>query len=126
MKVLSVLLIILVAILGLGCWSTHSLQTSSNELVRQIDDIGLSIENNHWGQAQSQTRRLERTWQQKSTWWAVILDHQEIDNIEFSLAKAREYVAVKNPALSRGQLSELRLMVRHIPSNESVNLKNLL
>lgn len=126
MRLLSVLLVILVAILGLGYWSNHSLQASSNELTRQIDGIDTAIKHGRWSTAEKQTGQLEKNWQRKSAWWAVILDHQEMDNIEFSLAKTREYVATKNIPLSLGQLSELKLMVRHIPRNEMVNLTNLL
>lgn len=42
-------------------------------------------------------------------------DHQEMDNIEFSLARVKEYVTSQDDALSLGQLSELKLMIEHIP-----------
>ena len=62
----------------------------------------------------------------KSPVVAIILDHQEIDNIEFSLAKIKEYVASRDLPLALGQLSELKLMIEHIPRKEAVNLENIL
>ncbi len=126
MKLLSSLAVILALILGLGFWSGHSLQTSTNELTRKIDQISETIEGEHWQTAQIKTAQLEDIWKEKAKWWPIFLDHQEMDNIDFSLARVKQYVASQDNALSMGQLSELRLMIEHIPKKEAVNIKNIL
>lgn len=37
-----------------------------------------------------------------------------------------EVTAKKDAALSWGQLTELKLMINHIPEKEAINLKNIL
>lgn len=126
MRLLLALLVIFIGVISLGFWSNHSLQTSTDELLRDVEHIVMELEKDHWKKAYDKTVTLENNWNKKANWWAILLNHQEIDNIEFSLAKVKEYIAHKNMALSRAQLSELRLMIRHIPENETINIKNIL
>lgn len=126
MRLLVSLAITLSMILVLGFWSNYSLQASTDELTRNIDGITLSIEDERWSAAQMQTDELEKVWQEKARWWPIFLDHQEMDNIEFSMARVKEYVASQDNPLARGQLSELRLMIKHIPKKEAVNIENIL
>jgi len=126
MKLLISLFIIFAAIVTLGFWTNHLLKVSTDELLDNIEQVVQGIENNHWDTAYAQTIELENKWDKKASWWPTVLDHQEIDNIEFAMARVREYVATRDTALSRGGLSELRLMLKHIPEKESVRLKNIL
>jgi len=126
MRLLTTLAIILALILGLGIWNNHALQSSTDKLTGQIEQVMGEIEGEHWDKALQQTGQLEKDWQDNARWWPVILDHQEIDNIEFSLAKVKQYVATRNAPLAQGQLSELNLMLVHIPKKEAINLQNIL
>ncbi len=126
MRLLASLLAILLVVLAAGYWTNHSLQQSTKDLSRQIERVSQEIKQEQWEAAQKQNQHLEKTWQEKARWWPIILDHQEIDNIEFSLAKIKEYVASRDLPLALGQLSELKLMIEHIPRKEAVNLENIL
>lgn len=126
MRLLISLFIIFAAIITLGFWTNHALKVSTDELLGNIEQVVQGIENNRWDTANTQTMELENNWDKKASWWPTVLDHQEIDNIEFAMAKVREYVATRDTALSRGELSELRLMLKHIPEKESIRLRNIL
>lgn len=120
-----VLLIIFALIISFSLWTNHMLQASAGEMLQKIAQIEQGLENNQWEQARADTIELEETWDKQAKWWPAFLDHQEIDNIEFCMAKAREYIATKNTSLSWGQLSELKLMIKHIPEKESLSLQNI-
>ncbi|MHB1043501.1 MAG: DUF4363 family protein [Eubacteriales bacterium] len=126
MRLLLVLAIVFALVVALGFWTNNALEASSEDLLRHVEDVALDVEGDNWRGAYGKTVELEKTWGKKSKWWPIILDHQEIDNIEFAQARVKEYVATKNNALARGQLSELELMIRHIPETEKVTLKNIL
>lgn len=126
MRLLSALLIIFAAVVSLGFWTNHLLRTSAGELAQHIEQIEQELERNQWDEACAQTAELEEAWDKKAKWWPTILEHQEIDNIEFSMAKVKEYVAKKDTALSWGQLKELKLMIKHIPEKEAIKLQNIL
>ena len=125
MRLLTTLTVILALVTGMGIWFNHSLQTSSGDLTRQIQLVSSTIRQQDWETAVKHSEKLEKLWEQKAKWWPVFLDHQEMDNIEFSLARVKEYVTSKDDALSLGQLSELKLMIEHIPRKEAVNLENI-
>ena len=126
MRLLTTLTVVLALIIGLGAWNNHSLQTATEKMTGQIERVMAEIDGQRWSEAQQQTARLEKSWHDNARWWPVFLDHQEIDNIEFSLAKVEKYVATRNVPLAQGQLSELHLMLKHIPEKEAVNLENIL
>lgn len=126
MRLLIVLLTIFAAVISLGFWTNHQLQASAGEMLQNIEKITIVVEKNQWDEAYAQTIELEKVWDKEAKWWPTVLDHQEIDNIEFSMARAREYVAAQNVPLSLGQFSELALMIKHIPEKETISLKNIL
>lgn len=126
MKQLIILSIAVALIIGLGLWVNHSLDVAAKDLNRSIQSIKQEVEQDNWQEAKEKVEALEKQWQKVGAWWPIVMDHQEIDNIEFSLAKLKEYIATKNKSLSMGNLSELKLMILHLPEKETVNLTNIL
>ncbi len=126
MRLIGTIITVTVLILALGLWSNYSLQASSDEITKQIDIVSSDIKNDQWQPAKDHNQKLQQTWDKKAKWWPIFLDHQEMDNIEFSLARVKEYVASEKKSQSLGQLSELKLMVEHIPEKEALNIENIL
>lgn len=126
MKLLATMTALIILVISAGFWTNHQLQKATNNLIQQIDLVGVQIKANNWPEAVEQAEILEDDWKTEAKWWPVFLEHQEMDNIEFSMAKFMEYVSSRNNSLSLGQLSEIRLMLEHIPRKEEVNLKNIL
>ncbi|MFZ5647213.1 MAG: DUF4363 family protein [Bacillota bacterium] len=126
MRLLTGLIVLFAVIVATGFWLNHQLEASTVQLVESIDDIADQIRENNWEKAYRQTSGLEKLWEKKAGWWPMVLDHQEMDNIEFAMARFKEYVATRDLALAGGQLSELRLMIRHIPEKEALSIKNIL
>ena len=125
MRLLLVLLGVFAAVVAFGFYINHRLDAATVEFVRDIDKIAGDVKEGEWERANDGVDRLESAWKKKAGWWPAVLDHQEMDNIEFAMARFKEYVASRNIALSRGQLSELRVMIKHIPEKEAVSLKNI-
>lgn len=126
MRLLGIIIVILLLIIGADFWINHKLQVATDDLIQQIDQVTMQIKENQWHDAEEQTEKLETEWKEEAEWWPIFLEHQEMDNIEFSMAKFKEYVATENNSLSLGQLSELRTMIEHIPKKEAINIKNIL
>lgn len=126
MKLFTSLLVILGLVIALGLWVNHSLENTAEALAQNVWQITEEVEADSWQKAEQHLNALEKEWNNVGRWWPVVLDHQEIDNIEFALAKLKEYVAEKNRVLSLGQLSELKLMILHLPEREAITIKNIL
>jgi hypothetical protein len=126
MRLLEYVIIMLIVVVGSGVWVNHALESSTDDLVLQIDRTAIPIKGKDWQSAVDQTEKLEEEWKKEAKWWPVFLEHQEMDNIEFAMAKFKEYVATNDYSLSLGQLSEMRLMIEHLPKKEEINIKNVL
>lgn len=125
MRLLITLLIIFAAVIGVGFWTNNELTASANELLAYVDKIHGEINAQNWDGASEHTEELEQNWDRQGKWWPALLDHQEIDNIDFAIAKNKEYIAAKNAPLALGQLSEIKQMIKHIPQNGTINLTNI-
>lgn len=125
MRLLIGLSFVFVVIIATGIWANHSLKTSTEELLQNIDKIEQNLQSNQWDEAHLEFLELENIWGGKSKWWPAILDHQEIDNIEFTMARAGAYIEQKSTPLAWGHLSELRLMMKHIPEKEALKIINI-
>ncbi len=126
MRLMIIVLTVLALLVGFGCWNNRALLDSTEKMTAQIEQVMGDVDGQHWDQARLRTRQLEKSWHENAKWWPIFLDHQEIDNLEFSLAKIKKYVDTRNAPLAQGQLSELNLMLQHIPDKEAVNLENIL
>ncbi|HEX3012034.1 MAG TPA: DUF4363 family protein [Syntrophomonadaceae bacterium] len=126
MRLVASIIVLIGLIISGGLWTNHALQISTDHLTRQIQQVNSEIKQDSWEAAGRQTIRLEKMWKKEAKWWPVVLDHQEMDNIDFSLARVKEYVASRNSSLALGQLSEVKIMLEHIPKKEAVTLENIL
>lgn len=126
MRFYGALLVLLALIVASGFWTSSYLNASAREISGQIDQVTKEIKHDRWGKARQETVALESTWVRESRWWPVFLDHEEMDKIQFSVARVKEYVTNRNYPLSMGQLAELKAMINHIPDLEGVTLENLL
>ena len=126
MRIFIAIIISTVLIFSAGLWVNDSLQEASDHLSERIEMVCQDIKSNDWENARDNINKLELRWGDYARWWPIIIDHQEMDNIEFSLARAKEYINEEKRSLALGQLAEIRLMVKHLPEKEKVNLKNIL
>lgn len=126
MRLLTIIGIILAMMVSAGVWINHSLQDAAGRLAGKVEMVSADIRLGDWPAARRDSEQMKSLWEKDARWWPVILDHQEIDNIEFTMARTTEYVKNQDLALAQGQLSELKLMLEHIPRKEAVNLENIL
>lgn len=113
-------------ILAFSLGTYQYIDSSSQGLVRQLEAVESLIDSQNWEQASEDLAKTEKSWEKTKTWWTILLDHQEIDNIDVSLQRTIKYVQSQSTALSLGELSALILLVDHIAETESFTLTNIL
>lgn len=117
---------LVILMVGLGAFTLHLLSGTTKDITSNFDHIYDLINNQDWKAAEEQITRSEKLWSKHKNWWAVVIDHQEIDNIDGSFSKIGEYIKSHDKALSSGELVVLKQILEHIPEKETVNLKNIL
>lgn len=119
-------IILLVAVmLVFSLVSSAYLDRSAQKIDHQIRKIEANSRSNNWTNANIELSNLEKQWEKSSNTWAMLIDHVEIDNIDDSLTRMKEYIKAKNSVLSLGELASLKQYVSHIPQKESFNLINI-
>jgi len=126
LRIVVTLLVILAMVIGAGVWMVQALDKTADDLVKRIDQIEAQVRQEKWDEAERTLAGVRSRWAEMKRWWAVFLDHQEIDNIDFTLVRIGEYLWAEDEELALGEAAALKEMVRHIPEKEAVTLENIL
>lgn len=125
MKSYIMMVVILALMVGVSYGGNRYINTSSQKLVQSIEQMDKYLDKQDWVQADSQVQVLKEAWDETKDIWSVLVHHQEIDTIDISIMRLKEYVQANNSVLSAGELSSLRLLFEHISDTEALNLKNI-
>jgi dihydroorotase len=125
MKKLILSLILLVIITAAGILSIRYFKSSSDYVVKDIDKTAALVRQNNWKDAQTQISNIDKEWKSTEKTWSLLTDHIEVDNIEMSLKKSKEFIETLNPSQALAELESLKFMVEHIYEKEQINLKNI-
>ncbi|MFZ5435122.1 MAG: DUF4363 family protein [Bacillota bacterium] len=115
-----------IVLLGLGVTVLVALGNSAQDVIRDFDQIRDAIRNEDWKLAEDRIAAAHTAWDKHRQWWAVVIDHREIDNIEMSFSKVGEYIRYQDKAMASAELTVLKRLIEHIPEKEKVSLKNIL
>lgn len=136
MRTVSAMVAFLVLILAIGWWSSHTLDSSADKLYKEVKSIQIALKHiestqeelppTQWNQAQSSISKLDKMWIRTRSQWMILVDHRELDSIETSLARLNSYIKSKDVTLSKSELANLLLLIKHIPEKEAVNIRNIL
>ncbi|MEL7566031.1 MAG: DUF4363 family protein [Dehalobacterium sp.] len=125
MKFYLSLIITFILILCFGFFIIGSLTQSAENITNNFAEISDAINEEDWPKAEEQFTSVKEEWTQYKKWWAMIIDHHEIDNIDISFSRVDEYINHQNPALAAGELSVLEQYLKHIPETEKISWKNI-
>ena len=126
MRTVPTIVILVVLLLGGSLTTNRYLQTTTLTLGAQLEAVEQSISTQKWEVAQKELNTAQQRWDKNKTWWTVLLDHQEIDNIDLSMNRLEKYIETHDVSLSLGEVSVLKLQVDHISDAEKLNLQNIL
>lgn len=120
-------IIVIILFFLIGSFSSYRfVENSTQSAAAHIQVIQESIQSQKWQTAQNELELVEKNWDKNSTWWSVILDHQEIDRIDLCIERLEKFIESQDLALALGEASSLKLLFDFIHDNEKFNLKNIL
>ncbi|HZK84257.1 MAG TPA: DUF4363 family protein [Desulfosporosinus sp.] len=125
MRTLITILTIVIILSG-GSFASYQYVETRTEtmgiLLKSIDD---SITVGKWEQAQEDLSTAQQTWNNDNTWWSILLDNQEIDDINIDMQQLRKYIAIQDVSQSLGEITTLELHFDDIFDAELFNFKNV-
>ncbi len=125
MRTLPTIVIIVVLLLGGSLASYRYIETTTQAMGAQLETVEQSISTQKWEGTQKKMNTAQQRWDKTKTWWSVLLDHQEIDNIDISMKRLEKYIEKQDVSLSLGEVSTLKLIVNHIYDTEKFTLGNI-
>jgi len=111
--------------IGFALWVQHSMKKSSDILTQHFQSLEEAVKEEEWDKANMQLESIMKAWNSTKTKWQMLIDHQEVDNIDSTLARVIQYVKLKVKEDSLAEIAALKLYVTHIPSTESLKLENV-
>lgn len=118
-------IVLVLLILGAGILVLGALDQSSKRLESHISLMENRMQSGDWKGAKESLQILESDWSKIKGTWAMLIDHIEIDNIDTSLSRAKQYIETQQYSLALAEASVLKQFVRHIPKKEGFNLENI-
>ncbi|ATW23831.1 DUF4363 family protein [Candidatus Formimonas warabiya] len=125
MKYYLSLLVLFLLTLFLGFFTIHFLSDSTEKITSNFDRITVAVDRQDWVTAEKQFSLTKEQWEKYKKWWAIVIDHKEIDNIDTSITRTDQYLRHHNQVLSAGELSVLNQYLKHIPETEKISWKNI-
>ena len=126
MRTLTTIIIIVIILLGGSLASYRYVETRTQTMGALLGSVEDSITVHKWEGAQEQLKTAQQNWYNDATWWSIILDHQEIDNININMKRLETYIGIQDVSQSRGEITTLKLLFEHIHDTELFTLKNIL
>jgi hypothetical protein len=125
-KIVTPLVLLLAVIIGTSVYASKNFTSSSKRLENSAVQIEASVNGEDWANANAKLTNIKEDWQKVSKSWAMLLDHNELDNIETALTKMSAYIRTKDKSSALAETAAFKQYVKHIPEKEIFNFKNLL
>lgn len=126
MKIVIAALIIFMVLVGFAAFSFYYISNTANTLLTDVESVEKSVQAKDWQQAEKKFGELDLSWERTSGIWARLIDHQELDNINITMSRIEKFIETKNLTGFMPESAELKLLFKHIPEKEALNLENVL
>lgn len=126
MRTLIILLLMMSGLVVGALYMQNYLVTSAEHMSNQLSTLLLAVKAEHWDEAHSQVKLLQTDWQRVRTVWNIFTEHEEIDDMNGTLARLAGYIDENEAPSSLAEGRSALQLLRHIPEKESLTLINLL
>ena len=116
------LLLILLATAGVWLYLTDS----AEQVCKELAGLEEALIREDWAEAEAVCERAEAAWRQARPRWAVLIDHGEMEDIDFALVSLSGAVLRKERDEASKELAELIFFLRRAPEAERPGWENIL
>lgn len=125
-KPLIIIAVVLLIIITMNFLAYRYIHYTSKDMIDNIVEIYNQVRAKDWESANSNVEKIENNWENLKKNWAILIDHQEMDNIDSCLSKMKEFVKGKKEIEALAETASLKLLFEHIPEKEELNIRNIL
>ena len=117
---------ILAVILGFSLWAGHYVEARTgqwNTLLAQADELGRTED---WDAAQDRMESIYADWQGSQTFFHIIMEHSELDEVEALFAGALAVCREEDDADFHQLLAQLIKQLELLAETQQVSVRNIL
>ncbi len=116
------LLLILLATAGVWFYLTDS----AEQVCKELAGLEEALADGDWARAQAVCERAAAAWEQARTRWAVLIDHGEMEDIDFAFVSLKGALGRKARDEALKELTELKFFLRRAAAAERPGWENIL
>ena len=124
-KIIAALTLLTFMIIVASLYTQSYLGKTSIKLEKQVHTLQVGINAEDWETVGINLDSTIIEWEQSKKTWAMLIDHLEIDNIDETLSRMKEYINARDVPSALAEASALSLYFRHIPAKESLSIENI-
>ncbi len=113
-------------LIGGSLYISGIIESASENIQAQLDQAETMIYSQEWDQAADIVSQAYQSWQPLKKWWALVLNHSTLNNIEISYLRVQQYVLNKEAAHTLAELETLKLLLNDIPESQTIRIYNIL
>ena len=125
-KVITSIAILVALIVGISIVTQNILYKTAGDLEEYITKAENSAKSGEWSAALQSVQQIQNKWSKIKGIWAILIDHQEIDNIDVTLARMQKFIQCRDTSSALAEASALLKFIGHIPKKETLLLENIL
>ncbi len=130
MKDTIIIIAIIVIILAGDMWTKKYLNKTVDELLGTLeelkDNVIVAKESNSREKIKEEMQEVEKKWKKTNEIWAVLVMHQEVDNIEQALTRAKSNINNGDLEVALQEIETAIFFSKHVKEREKLSLKNIL
>lgn len=125
MRTLITIFSIFIMLIGGSYTSYRYIETRTQTMGALLESVEDSIIVQKWEGAQADLNIAQQNWKADNTWWSIILNHQQIDNININMKRLEKFILLQDVSQSIGEVTTLELLFENIFETEVLNLENI-
>ncbi len=121
-----IIAIILLTIIVIGSLAyIYFVNYVTDPMLSELKDLDNTVLAGDWPKAQTQVALLQQRWDKKEGWMKAFIGHAELDQIQITLSRMRQYINFEDTKDFMNESSVLKLLLQSIVEKEKVSLSNL-
>lgn len=123
-RFLACLLLLAALLTGAFFWEGH-VRDHVQSLVAMTEQAQQALEQGDFAEVRAQLRQIDRSWAHVRDHWAMLIDHQTLDQVDQTLASSQNLAEAEDRTLCGLELTCLGLGIQATVDDYAFSLKNL-
>lgn len=124
-----IIIFIILAIIGGGIFTNKYINNTADEITEKLkklkDDTIIAKDTENRTYIKEEIENIDKQWKKTSNIWSTIVIHQEIDNIENAMIKAKSSIENGNLEDALQEIETTLFFINHVKDREKISLKNI-